>query len=125
MSHMLIIKAGQTHPDGNGTGPFRLNAFKPGVHTILARNDDYWIQGRPHLDRIELIAIPDETSRVNALLSGDVQLINAVSPRSVKRIEADRTYAVMVTPSSLYTNVIMRQDTLPTSNPRILCRRSN
>jgi peptide/nickel transport system substrate-binding protein len=117
MSHMLIVKAGQARPDGTGTGPFRLEEFKPGVHTLLARNADYWIPGRPNLDRIELIAIPDEVSRVNALLSGDVQVINAVSPRSVRRIESDPNYAAMVTPSSLYTNVIMRQNMLPTNNP--------
>jgi len=117
LSHMLIVKAGQSRPDGNGTGPFRLEDFKPGVRTELSRNGEYWIPDRPKLDRIELIAIPDEVSRVNALLSGDVQMINSVNPRSVPRIEADLNSRAMVTPSSLYTDVIMRQDTLPTSNP--------
>lgn len=117
LSAMLIIKAGQTRPDGNGTGPFRLEHFKPGVHTTLVRNPAYRIPDRPRLDRIELIAIPDEVSRVNALLSGDVQMINAMNPRSVKRVQADPNYAAMVTKSSLYTNVVMRQDSLPTGNP--------
>lgn len=116
-SPMLIIKAGQTKPDGNGTGPFRLESFKPGVNTTLVRNPEYWIPDRPRLDRIELIAIPDEVSRVNALLSGDVHMINAMNPRSVKRVTPDSNYATMVTRSSLYTNVIMRQDSLPTGNP--------
>lgn len=117
LSHMLIVKAGQDRPDGNGTGPFRLEDFVPGVRTELSRNSEYWIPDRPKLDRIELIAIPDEVSRVNALLSGDVHLINAVNPRSVPRIEAASNCEAMITPSSLYTNVIMRQDSLPTSNP--------
>lgn len=117
MSHMLIVKAGQTRPDGNGTGPFRLEDFKPGVRTELSRNGEYWIPDRPKLDRIELIAIPDEVSRVNALLSGDVQMINAVNPRSVHRIETSPNNRAMVTPSSLYTDLVMRQDALPTGNP--------
>lgn len=117
MSTMLIIKAGQKRPDGNGTGPFRLESFKPGVNTTLVRNPEYWIPDRPKLDRIELIAIPDEVSRVNALLSGDVHMINAMNPRSVKRVTPDSNYAAMVTRSSLYTNVIMREDSLPTGNP--------
>lgn len=117
MSHMLIVKAGQARPDGNGTGPFRLEDFRPGVRTTLVRNAEYWIPDRPKLNRIELIAIPDEVSRVNALLSGDVQMINAVNPRSVRRIEADPNYRAMVTPSSLFTDVVMRQTTLPTGNP--------
>lgn len=117
MSHMLIVKAGQAHPDGNGTGPFLLVDFKPGVRTLVKRNPEYWIPDRPKLDRIELIAIPDETSRVNALLSGDVHMINAVSPRSVSRIEASPACRAVATRSSLYTNLIMRQSSLPTSNP--------
>ncbi len=117
MPHMLIVKAGRPKPDGTGTGPFRLEDFRPGVRTEVSRNPEYWIPDRPKLDRIELIAIPDEVSRVNALLSGDVQLINAINPRSVRRIEADPNRRVMVTRSSLFTNVIMRQDVLPTGNP--------
>lgn len=117
LAHMLIVKGGQKRPDGIGTGPFRLVDFKPGVRTTLVRNAEYWIPDRPKLDRIELIAIPDEVSRVNALLSGDVQMINAVNPRSVRRIEADPHFAAMVTKSSLFTNVVMRQDSLPTGNP--------
>lgn len=117
VSHMLIVKAGQKKPDGTGTGPFRLEEFTPAVRTILVRNGEYWIPDRPKLDRVELIAIPDEVSRVNALLSGDVHMINGVNPRSVRRVEADPNYRAMVTPSSLFTNLIMRADSLPTGNP--------
>lgn len=116
-SHYLIVRNGEVRPSGNGTGPFRLAEFKPGIRTVVLRNPDYWVPGRPYLDRIELIAIPDEVSRVNALLAGDVQLINAVSPHSTKRIEATSKYAVMATPSALYTDLVMRRDGLPTGNP--------
>lgn len=117
ISHMLIVKAGQDKPNGIGTGPFKLEDFRPGVRTELSRNGEYWIPDRPRLDRIELIAIPDEVSRVNALLSGDVHMINAINPRSVPRVRAATGHAVMVTPSSLFTDLVMRQDSLPTGNP--------
>ncbi len=117
VSHMLIVKAGQERPDGTGSGPFRLQEFNPAVRTILVRNGEYWIPDRPRLEQVELIAIPDEVSRVNALLSGDVHMINAVNPRSVRRIHADPNFRTMITPSSLFTNLIMRQDSMPTGNP--------
>lgn len=117
ISQMLIVKAGQAKPDGTGTGPFRLADFRPGVRTELSRNTEYWIPDRPRLERIELIAIPDEVSRVNALLSGDVQMINAMNPRSVPRVRASAGHAAMVTPSALFTDLVMRQDSLPTGNP--------
>lgn len=117
-SHFLIIRNGTTDfRSAVGTGPYRLKLFKPGVRTVAVRNPNYWKPGRPYIDEIELIGIPDEVSRVNALLSGDVHLINAVNPRSTKRINASRGHAVMETRSGLYTNLIMRQDQIPTGNP--------
>lgn len=120
-SHLLIVKDGATgFRTAIGTGPYRLQEFKPGVRTVMARNPNYWKPGKPYLDEIELIGIPDESARVNALLSGDVQLILAVNPRSTKRINASSGHTVLETKSGLYTNLIMRQDVLPTGNPNFV-----
>jgi peptide/nickel transport system substrate-binding protein len=119
-SHFLIVRAGQDAPDGTGTGPFRLAEFQPGVRTVGLRNPEYWIEGRPRLERIEVIGISDEVARVNALLSGDVQVINAISPHSIPRVEAETGCAIMASPSSLYSDLIMRQDRLPTGNPHFV-----
>jgi len=116
-SHFLIVRHGVDRPDGNGTGPFRLAEFKPGIRTVVVRNPDYWVPGKPYLDRIELIAIPDEVSRLNALLAGDVQLVNAVAPHSTRRVEASPHHAIATTPSALYSNLIARMDRLPSGNP--------
>jgi peptide/nickel transport system substrate-binding protein len=117
-SHFLIVQDGTTDfRTAVGTGPYRLKEFKPGVRTVAVRNPNYWKPGKPYLDEIELVGIPDESARVNALLSGDVQLIIAVNPRSTKRINASPEHAVMETKSGLYTNLIMRQDAIPTGNP--------
>jgi peptide/nickel transport system substrate-binding protein len=119
-SQFLIIRNGEEKPDGNGTGPFRLADFRPGVRTVVVRNQEYWVPDRPRLERIELISIPDEVGRVNALLSGDVQLINAIDPRSSRRVEESPGHGLMTTRSGLYTNLIMRQDSLPTGNPHFV-----
>lgn len=116
-SHFLIVRSGEKMPAGNGCGPFRLAEFQPGVRTVVTRNPDYWMPGRPHLERVELIAIADEVNRVNALLAGDIQLANAIGPSSTRRVEAAPGYSLLATPSALYTNLILRQDQLPTGNP--------
>jgi peptide/nickel transport system substrate-binding protein len=117
-SHFLIVKDGVTDfRTAVGTGPFRLKQFTPGVRTVAVRNANYWKPGKPYLDEIELVGIPDESARVNALLSGDVQLINAVNPRSTKRINGSPGHAVLETKSGLYTSLIMRQDAAPTNHP--------
>ena len=120
-THFLIIRNGtKDFRTANGTGPYRCTVFKPGVRTVGVRNADYWKHGRPYLDQIELIAIPDEVSRVNALLSGDVHWVNAVNPRSTKRVRTSGTHDIIETKSSLYTSLIMQQRTLPTGNPHFV-----
>ncbi|MQP66164.1 ABC transporter substrate-binding protein [Niveispirillum sp. SYP-B3756] len=117
-SHFLIIAAGaKDFSRPNGTGPYRIKSFVPGVSTIVTRNEDFWKPGKPYLDEIELIGIPDEVSRVNALLSGDVQMVIAVNPRSIHRIRESGAHEMLETPSGLYTNLIMRVDGGITGNP--------
>jgi peptide/nickel transport system substrate-binding protein len=117
-SHFLIVKDGTTDfAAGNGCGPFKLREFKPGVRTVVVRNDNYWREGRPYLDEIELIGIADELSRVNALLSGDVHMINAINPRSTRRVRASPGHRLQVTKSSLYTHLIMQQAQPATGHP--------
>jgi peptide/nickel transport system substrate-binding protein len=120
-SHFLIVKDGITDfRTAVGTGPYRCKDFNPGVRTVGIRNAQYWKPGKPYIDEIELVGIPDESARVNALLSGDVQLIIAVNPRSTKRIQASANHAVLETKSGLYTDLIMRQDAHPTRDPNFV-----
>ncbi|PPC74030.1 ABC transporter substrate-binding protein [Pokkaliibacter plantistimulans] len=114
VSHMLIVAEGTTDFNkGNGTGPFKVQEFKPGVRSVAVRNENYWKPGLPYLDQIEFIAIPDEPSRVNALLAGEVHVINNVDPRSTKRIEASTTHRYVDAPSGNYTDLIIRRDQMP------------
>ncbi|BDD90652.1 ABC transporter substrate-binding protein [Pandoraea sp. XJJ-1] len=110
-SHFLIIKDGtKDFTTAVGTGPFKVKEFSPGVRTVGVRNEKYWKSGQPYLDEIELIGIGDESARVNALLSGDVQLINAVSARSTERIKTTPGYTVLETKTGQYTDLIMRDE---------------
>ncbi len=115
--HFLIVKDGTTDfSTAVGTGPYRCQEFKPGVRSIAVRNDGYWKPGQPYLDEIEFIGIPDESARVNALLSGDVHMIAAVNARSAGRISSTPGYQIHETKSGNYTDLVMRVDTAPTQN---------
>jgi peptide/nickel transport system substrate-binding protein len=116
--HFHIVKDGTTDfSAGIGTGPYKLKEFKPGVRSVAVRNESYWKPGRPYLDEIEMVGITDESARVNALLAGQLDLIQSVSPRSVDRVTAGGKYAVFETKSVSYTNLIMRRDSSPGNNP--------
>ena len=117
-AHFLIVRDGtRDFRTAVGTGPYKCKEFNPGVRTVGTRNPNYWKSGKPYLDEIELVGISDESARVNALLSGDVQIINAVDPRSIRRVVASANHAVLETKSGLYTDLIMRQDMTPTGHP--------
>lgn len=116
--HFHIVPDGTTDFNaGVGTGPFKVKEFKPGERSIAVRNDNYWKPNRPYLDEIEHVGIGDESARVNALLAGQLDLVVAVSPRSVDRLLASGTHTVFETKATSYTNLIMRRDSGPGSNP--------
>jgi peptide/nickel transport system substrate-binding protein len=123
---LVIVKDGTTNfSSAIGTGPYKLKSFKPGVSTVGVRNDNYWKSGQPYLDQIELVSISDNAARVNALLAGDVHLINSVDPRSTQRIASTPGYAVKETKSGLYTDLIMRRDNTLTGNPNFVLGMKN
>jgi peptide/nickel transport system substrate-binding protein len=109
-ANFVIIKDGTTSFDtAVGTGPFRCKEFTPGVRTIGVRNPNYWKHGLPYLDEVVLFGIPDEPARLNALLSGDVDWINELNPRSTKRVREAPGFTLLETQSGLYTDLIVRQ----------------
>jgi peptide/nickel transport system substrate-binding protein len=67
---------GENH--ANGTGPFKLVSFAPGVGSVMTRNPDWWGLGQnPHnLDRIVHTVIKDPALRLQALLSGKVDFLS-------------------------------------------------
>ncbi|QCO56418.1 ABC transporter substrate-binding protein [Pseudorhodobacter turbinis] len=52
------------------TGPYRVAEFRPDVSLTLVAHDEYW-GGRPPLDQIRFVEVPEVASRVNGLLSGE------------------------------------------------------
>jgi len=110
-SHFAILADGTTSfATANGTGAFRCKEFTPGVRTVGQRNPNYWRPGLPYLDEILLLGIPDESARINALLSGDVHWVNEVNPRSTRRIRGETGFTVLESQSGLYTDLIIRQN---------------
>ncbi len=72
----------------SGTGPFRIGSFTPRVQIELLRNSDYWDKTRiPKLEKLVLVCSPEDLARTNALLSGQVDLIETPAPDAVPRLQ--------------------------------------
>jgi peptide/nickel transport system substrate-binding protein len=58
-----------------GTGPFKIDVIRPGISYSLVRNPDYFKEGLPYLDRIEITIIEDRTTAIGALATGQIDLM--------------------------------------------------
>jgi peptide/nickel transport system substrate-binding protein len=78
-----------------GSGPFKLVEFKRDQHIILERNDDYFIEGRPKLDRIVMRIIRDEAARAIGLENGEIHLSAfETSPQNINRLKKAKNLVV-------------------------------
>ena len=72
----------------SGTGPFKITEFKPRVSVTMARNEDYWDKARvPKLDKMVLFPMPEATTRLAALRSGQVDWIEVPPPDAVPSLK--------------------------------------
>jgi peptide/nickel transport system substrate-binding protein len=74
---MMVSPAAFANPRldrlGVGAGPFRHLEFRLGNRSVYERFDDYWEPGAAGVARLELLLIPDETTRLNAVRSGQAE----------------------------------------------------
>lgn len=72
-----------------GTGPFRFVEWQKGSHVALERNPDFYLPGKPYLDRLVFQTIPDAAGRVLALESGDIDYLSyqSVPSSAVPRLK--------------------------------------
>lgn len=84
--------------DPSGSGPFRVTGFSPRERLELAANTEYWNPARtPKLDGVVLIPLPEANARTAALLSGQVDWIEAPAPDAIPQIEA-RGFTIYANP---------------------------
>ena len=69
-----------------GTGPFIFVSWEPGAHLIVKRNPNYWQKGLPYLDQITFMPISDDTSRLQSLQAGTVDLIQMSGPLEIRQM---------------------------------------
>ena len=105
-----------------GTGPFTLVEYLPGERITMARNPDYWEEGKPYLDEIIILPIHEVATRAEALKSGDADIVYDLEPQSVSGIEAHSETSVLSRPSAAWIGFPMRVDTPPFDN--ILVRKA-
>lgn len=83
-----------------GTGPYRFVDYAQGDRVTLERNDRYFKEGLPHLDRVVFRVIPEANSALQALLQGEVDYAWNMTPAQTQVLEAAPGVSLASAPAS-------------------------
>lgn len=75
------------HPVGNG--PFVLKRWQPQQQIELVKNPHYYEQGKPHLDRLVFKIVPDRTTLLTQLQTGEIDLLEDIPPKAFQQVKED------------------------------------
>ncbi|MQA78769.1 MAG: hypothetical protein GEV10_09890 [Streptosporangiales bacterium] len=62
-----------------GSGPFKFVSWSPNNQVVLEKYDGYWRDARPYLDKVTFKVIPDQSTALLQLQSGQVDMMAEVS----------------------------------------------
>jgi peptide/nickel transport system substrate-binding protein len=82
-----------------GTGPFKIESYKPDAGTNFVVNPDWWDKPQHNLTRIEFKPVKSDATRVAALLSGELDLIAPAPLQDLGRIGSAQGFKVIEEPS--------------------------
>ena len=85
-----------------GTGPFMYKDSVVDNYITLVKNPDYWEEGAPKLDGITYYLLADESARLAALRTGDINLCS-LSALNLSEVEGDESIKVLSYQSNNYT----------------------
>lgn len=84
-----IDEFGDLSQNAVGTGPFMFEEYVPNTRVTLVKNPNYWEEGLPYLDGMELIPVSEDTSRTTAVVTGTVDFIEYAPLRDITILEED------------------------------------
>jgi peptide/nickel transport system substrate-binding protein len=78
-----------------GTGPFRFVSRSSGDRILYAANPDYWRVGYPKVAELEFRVIPDASTRLAAIQTGEIHIANRLTPDQARALQGARGVEVV------------------------------
>lgn len=102
----------------NGTGPFTVESHQPGVKTVFKPNPNWWGKPEHNLTEVIFTTIKSDATRVAALLSGEIDLMDPVPVQDIDRIKSSPNATVLIGPElrTIFLNMDSFRDELKYSN---------
>lgn len=102
-----------------GTGPFVINDLDGTISMTLTKNENYWQEGLPLLDAVEITVIQEDSAREAALLGGEVDFITSIAPQAVEALQSNDSVVVQVAPALAYKYIGLNVTREPLDNPLV------
>ena len=98
----------------NGTGPYRLKERQPATRTVLVRNLNHWAPVEGNVDEVVYTPIANDATRVAALLSGEIDVMEPVPLQDVERVRSAGKFTVLQGPElrTIFLGMDQRRDEL-------------
>lgn len=107
-----------TNTAGNETGPYMLESWQPGVEFVLVANPNW--HGEPaKTNRLIFRVVPDPSTRLSLLRSGEVDIARDIAPRDLQDLESDPNITVYRFPSRVVSFIGMNATMPPFDNPLV------
>jgi len=102
----------------NGTGPFMLKSRQPGVRTVLVANPNWWGKPEHNITEATFLPIANAATRVAALISGEIDMMEPVPLQDVQRLQRDPNLKVLQGPElrTIFLGMDQKRDELLFSN---------
>lgn len=116
------MSIGPSEEDGKatiGTGPFVLESFTPGSRSMMKKNPDYWIEGQPRVDELEIVSFSDDTALVNAMNSGQIDAMSDTPVAQIKSFASNPDFQLITANTPTNHSFLMRVDKAPFNDVRV------
>lgn len=81
-----------------GSGPFSLEDWKRGQKIVLKKNPEYWQEGKPYLDGVEIMPVPEDNTRLLKLQAGEIDIAGRIPFNSIQQLEENPAIDMHVDP---------------------------
>ncbi|HZG14303.1 MAG TPA: ABC transporter substrate-binding protein [Candidatus Bathyarchaeia archaeon] len=102
-----------------GTGPFVFKEWKRNDTITLEKNPNYWNAGFPKLDKLVFKVIPENTARLTALTSGEIDLMDGLNPDDAQTVKDNPELQLILRPSMNIGFVGFNVEKKPLDNPKV------
>lgn len=102
-----------------GAGPYKLKEFIPGQRSVFTRFNNYFKADKPYADSFEVIDFKDQVSRLNALLAGQIDVANAISPEYIKILEQAKHIQTIRSATNTHNSFDFNTQQAPFNDPRV------